>query len=330
MSAGGCWATAGWSRRRPIMSLALLGFALLVCPTAVASFAADDSAALIADRAAIERVYHNHRTGTKPAFEQAMPRESLERLVKADAHKEAVLQRVYGVAITPEMVAAEVRRIDATTRAPEVLAELKAALGGDPERFARTVARPIVVERTLRARFENDDALHAPQRKAAEELRAQLLAAAAGDRVDLLRSAKTGSVNEVTWQLTPRPADDSAPKSPGASATPVKGRAASAAYSVEATVQVAQVLGAPEAAGGKPGVEREQKFYFEVLDPELQNVLRAQLGQPGDVSAVIETPGAFLVFVAKAKTPAELSVSSFNLPKRSYEEWLAQQSRDKT
>ena len=303
MSAGGCWATAGWSRRRPIMSLALLGFALLVCPTAVASFAADDSAALIADRAAIERVYHNHRTGTKPAFEQAMPRESLERLVKADAHKEAVLQRVYGVAITPEMVAAEVRRIDATTRAPEVLAELKAALGGDPERFARTVARPIVVERTLRARFENDDALHAPQRKAAEELRAQLLAAAAGDRVDLLRSAKTGSVNEVTWQLTPRPADDAPSKAPAMAATP---------------------------AGGKPGVEREQKFYFEVLDPELQNVLRAQLRQPGDVSAVIETPTVFLLFVAKTKTPVELSVSSFNLPKRSYEEWLEQQSRDKT
>ena len=312
------------------MPLVLFGLVLWISPAASASLAADDFAALIADRAAVERVYHVHRTGTKPAFEQAMPRELLQKLVQAEVEKETVLQRVYGVTITPEMVAVEVRRIDTTTRAPEMLAELKAALGGDPERFARTVARPIVVERTLRARFENDDVLHAPQRKAAEELRVQLLAAAAGARVELLKASKSGSINEVTWQLTPRPADDSAPKSPGASATPVKGRAASAAYSVEATVQVAQVLGAPEAAGGKPGVEREQKFYFEDLDPELQNVLRAQLGQPGDVSAVIETPTAFLLFVAKAKTPVELSVASFNLPKRSYEEWLAQQSRDKT
>jgi hypothetical protein len=310
--------------------LVLFGLVLWISPAASASLAADDFAALIADRAAVERVYYDHRTGTKPAFEQAMPRELLQKLVQAEVEKETVLQRVYGVTITPEMVAVEVRRIDTTTRAPEMLAELKAALGGDPERFARTVARPIVVERTLRARFENDDVLHAPQRKAAEELRVQLLAAAAGARVELLKASKSGSINEVTWQLTPRPADDSAPKSPGASATPVKGRAASAAYSVEATVQVAQVLGAPEAAGGKPGVEREQKFYFEDLDPELQNVLRAQLGQPGDVSAVIETPTAFLLFVAKAKTPVELSVASFNLPKRSYEEWLAQQSRDKT
>jgi hypothetical protein len=290
----------------------------------------DDLAAVCVDRAAIERVYHDHRTGTKPAFEQAMPRELLEKLVQAEAHKEAVLQRVYGVTIMPEMVATEVRRIDTTTRAPEMLAELKAALGGDPARFARTVARPIVVERILRTRFESDDALHAPQRKVAEELRAQLLSAAAGARAELLKASKSGSINEVTWQLTPRPADDAPSKAPAMAATPVKGSATSAAYSVEATVQVAQVLGAPGSAGGKPGVEREQKFYFEDLEPELQNVLRAQLRQPGDVSAVIETPGAFLVFVAKAKTPVELSVASFNLPKRSYEEWLAQQAQDKT
>lgn len=330
MSAGGCWATAGWSRRRPIMSLALLGFALLVCPIAVAALAADHLAELIADRAAIERVYHDHRTGTKPAFEQAMPRELLEKLVLAEAHKEAVLQHVYGVAITPEMVAAEVRRIDATTRAPEMLAELKAALGGDPARFARTVARPIVVERILRARFENDDALHAPQRKVAEELRAQLLAAAPAVRVELLKATKEGLTHEVTWQLTPRPNEDALAKSATPPAAPTKGSATSATYSVEATVQVAQVLGAPESAGGNSGVEREQKFYFEDLEPELQNVLRVQLGQPGAISAVIETPTAFLVFVAKAKTPVELSVASFNLPKRSYEEWLEQQPRDKT
>src|SRR5216684_4210992 len=50
---------------------------------------------------------------------------------------------------SPARPDAEAERINATTRAPEVLAELKAALGNDPARFARTVARPIVVERTL-------------------------------------------------------------------------------------------------------------------------------------------------------------------------------------
>ena len=61
---------------------------------------ADDFAARCANRAAIERVYHVHRVGTKQPFEQAMPQEMIERLVRQDEHKESVLRRVYGVEIT--------------------------------------------------------------------------------------------------------------------------------------------------------------------------------------------------------------------------------------
>src|SRR5882672_8965700 len=136
---------------------------------------AEDFSALCADRAAIERVYHNHRLGEKPPFEKAMPPTLLEQLVKQDAHKEAVLKRVYGVEITPTVLDAEVQRINATTRAPEMLAELKAALGNETNRFARTVAKPIVVERLLRERFENDDNLHVSQRRQAEKVRNALL-----------------------------------------------------------------------------------------------------------------------------------------------------------
>lgn len=46
---------------------------------------------------------------------------------------------------------------------------------------------------------------------------------------------------------------------------------------------------------------KETKFYFADLPGELQKVLRVQLRQPGDVSAVIETPGGFLLYVAKEK-----------------------------
>ena len=72
----------------------------------------EDFAALCADRTAVERVYYNHRTGTKPPFEQALPRATLERFVRDDLKKEAVLARTYSVNITDEMVAAEVRRIE--------------------------------------------------------------------------------------------------------------------------------------------------------------------------------------------------------------------------
>ena len=181
------------SETRAASNMALAAALLLL----VGRGAGGDFAAQCADRTAIERVYHEHRTGTKPPFEQAMPRELIEQLTRQDRHKEAVLGKVYGVEITPAMVEAEVRRIDATTRAPEMLAEIKHALGDDPARFARAMARPIVVERELRRRFDNDDALHAAQRREAEQAREKLLA----------KQAVEG-MQEVTWQLTPRPEDD--------------------------------------------------------------------------------------------------------------------------
>ena len=48
---------------------------------------------LVLNRAAVERVYHNHRLGEKPPFEKVMPRETVARLVRQDIHKEAVLEK---------------------------------------------------------------------------------------------------------------------------------------------------------------------------------------------------------------------------------------------
>ncbi len=55
-------------------------------------------------------------------------------------------------------------------------------------------------------------------------------------------------------------------------------------------------------------------------------MLRVQLRQPGDVSAVIETPGGFLLYVAMAKTDTALSVACLSVPKRGYEQWLSEQA----
>jgi len=297
------------------------GLALVAVVALAATARAEDFAGLCADRTALEHVYYGHRLGQKPPFEQASPPALIAQLVAADLHKEAVLRKVYGVDVTPAMVDAEVRRIDATTRAPEVLAEIKHTLGDDPARFARTMARPIVVERTLRARFENDDALHAAQRAVAAQVRTKLLAAPkVASTADLQRDLTGTQVTETTWQLTPRPAE-AAPAAPAAATTPTKASARSGAYSNEATAQIAQVL-SPAPANA------EQKFYFEDLDPELQKVLLAQLRKPGDVSAVIETPGGFLVFLNHEKTASVLRVTALSFPKRSYEAWLAQQPED--
>ncbi|HVM46767.1 MAG TPA: hypothetical protein VMU04_02020 [Candidatus Acidoferrum sp.] len=302
---------------------------LLACSAA----RADNLPALVQDRAAIERVYYNHRLGQKPPFQQALPPATLDNLVRLDVKKEAVL-RTYGVTVTPALLDAEVQRINTTTRAPEMLAEIKAALGNDPARFAQAFAKPFLVERLLRDKFDNDEALHAAQRQQAEAVRSRLLQAGgakpegrdpkgegglnsevrspnsevvASNRVAVLKASPGGQVTETTWQLGARPAETNAP---AAEELEIKQRFGPSA----------QLLSSPRGAG------RDHKQYFQDLPPELQQVLRLQLRQAGDVSAVIETPGGFLLYVAEEKTDAALTVACLSLPKRSYEQWLAEQA----
>ena len=286
--------------------------ALLLLPLCSLALA-DDFASLRADRAAIERIYYNHRLGEKPPFEQALPPATLENLVRQDLRKAATLKRAYDIAVTPAMLNAEVQRINTTTRAPEMLAEIKAALGNDTNRFARAMAKPILVERRLREKFDNDDALHAPQRRQVEQTRNELLAAKTNSAdceklLALLKRNHSNAVTETTWQLAARPAETNA----------------SSADEIEIKKRFgpdAQILSSPRAT------EQERKFYFEDLAGEMQRVLRAQLLRAGDVSAVIEMPGGFLLYVAQVKTDSVLSVAGLSLPKRSYEQWLAEQNQ---
>jgi hypothetical protein len=223
-----------------------------------------------------------------------------------------------------------------------MLAEINAALNNDPVRFANIFAKPILVERLLREKFDNDDALHAPQRREMERVRGQLLAAGSsrdneaptekseirnpkseihqsllisaatnglvGKRVAILKNSPAGSFSETVWQLGARPAETNA----------------LAADEVEIKKRFgpnAQLLSRPPDADGK-----DVKAYFADLPGELQNVLRAQLRQPSAVSAVIETPGGFLLYVAEDKTDSVLGVAGLSLPKRSYEQWLAERN----
>jgi hypothetical protein len=129
-------------------------------------------------------------------------------------------------------------------------------------------------------------------------------------RVAALRQTHSNEVSETTWQL---------------GACPEEKPAAGTADELEIKQRFgpnAQILSSPHAGG------KDRKFYFDDLPAELQKVLRVQLRQAGDVSAVIETPGGFLVYVCKEKTGETLSVATLSLPKRNYEQWLAQQERD--
>jgi len=126
-------------------------------------------------------------------------------------------------------------------------------------------------------------------------------------RVALLKAGHSNEVSETTWQLGTRPAETNAP----------------AAEELEIKQRFgpnAQLLSSPR------GAERDRKQYFADLPSELQRVLRVQLRQPGDVSAVIEAPSGFLLFVAKETTDTALTVACLSLPKRGYEQWLSEQT----
>ena len=79
------------------------------------------------------------------------------------------------------------------------------------------------------------------------------------------------------------------------------------------------MLGAP--------VERDTNFYFEDVDSERARVVKAQLREAGDTSAVIETNSGFIVFQAKEITDEIMTVISVSIAKRSYEIWLKEQNR---
>lgn len=285
-----------------ILLLALLG-ALSLC--------ADDLSDLCADRAAVERVYYNHRTGTKPPFEQVLPAPAIEKLVRHELLKESVLKQRYGVEITPAIVDDEVRRINTTTRAPAILAEIKHALQDRPERFARTVARPLVVERILRDRFENDAALHASHRRRAELLRTQLLAARLTNAspaalAAILKTTCPALVTDTTWLLEPRPASPHQPTTP-------------------TDIEIKQRFGPGATLLSPSTAEKDRQSYFSDLPPALQSTLRAQLRRPGDVTAVIELPDTFLLYVCTTNDNRRLAVAGLSLLKTGFEQWLSSQ-----
>lgn len=298
----------GWrkpaSLRRGVLALALQ------LTVAHAVGAPDDFTVLCADRMAVEQVYYHHRLGNQPPFEQVLPPAAIQRLVRQDLQKEALLKKIYHEEITSTQIEAEVRRINATTRAPDVLAELKAALGNDPARFAQTVVKPILVERELRERFEDDDTLHAPQRREAENVRVQLLAAKArGESVTnlliLLRHDRTNEVSETVWQLGARPVETNAPQPD--------------------LIEIQKRFGPNARVLSSSRNPADSKLYFADLPGSLQSVLRAQLRQAGDISAVIETPDGFLLYLCREKSSQTLDAAALSVAKRGYEAWVDEQ-----
>jgi len=278
---------SGVALRFPPHYMTCAVFAALLLTFALPAFAASVGE-LVDDRLAVERVYYAKQVGAKAPFEQAVSRSVIERRVQQELLKERVLKHVYRLEITPKLVAEEVARIERSTMAGDMLAQIKLSLANNPERFARSVAKPLVVDRVLRARFEADAAQQAGKRQAAEALRSELLAAKAEERAALLKGRS--DVREVTWQLGAKP----------------KATALASARQAQ--------LGA-------------EKQYFSDLHADMQKVLAAQLQKPGDVSAVFGADSHFAIYIATSRTAETLTVQAVEMPQLTFDDWLTAQAR---
>jgi N-acetylneuraminic acid mutarotase len=128
----------------------------------------------VARQRAIEEVYWRHKiwpaenARPKPSLDEVMPAAAIRARVEDALRASTALEVEYGRPITREQLEAEMERMAARTRQPELLRELWAALDDDPYLVAECLARPVLAERLLRNWYAYDARRHAETRAKAE------------------------------------------------------------------------------------------------------------------------------------------------------------------
>src|SRR5262245_3588377 len=116
----------------------------------------------VAAQRRIEQVYWEHRIwpsvnpGTKPALDEVLPDSALRAKVEEALRQSAALGEVWGRPVTSVALQAELNRMAAGTRDPEMLRELFAVLDDDPFVIAETLARQSLVDRLARRWYAAD------------------------------------------------------------------------------------------------------------------------------------------------------------------------------
>jgi hypothetical protein len=154
----------------------------------------------VAAQRAIEQVYWNHRIwpkenpGPKPALSAVLPDDALRAKVEDTLRKSNALEQYWRRPITAEQLQAEMNRMAAHTRNPQVLKELFATLGNDPFLIAETLARQILADRLIHDWYSNDERFHGDLKKKAEA------ALAACPDVACMKSLGA-DYRETSWRL---------------------------------------------------------------------------------------------------------------------------------
>lgn len=236
----------------------------------------------------VEQARYAFVIGNTQPLDELYPRSVFEARVAREAAEEEVLKRVFGMVVTPALLAEEFARIEKTTRAPDQWEAIKKALGHDRRLIEETFCRPPLVQRALRARFAFDRSIHAQPHQKARHARASLLAGRAVPGASILR-----------LQRKPEPAQD-------------KDRMMAAARA-EATGP--RVL--------RPAAERDPNAPIPI-DPEIAAVLEKELTRPGDVTTILEERDQFSVFKLVEADKETWKVTAVRFPKVDFDVWFAE------
>jgi hypothetical protein len=160
----------------------------------------------LACRTAIERVYHSHRENA-PAFDQVYTADVMQKRVAEELLRERILAEVFNVQISDGELSAELDRIHQSTQAPDVLAELEAALGNDDARIKACLVKPLLVDRFLRDAYANNTAIHQATYDEANRMRERVLSG------ESMKAVGGERYSEVIYDANARPMGE--PPAPG-------------------------------------------------------------------------------------------------------------------
>ena len=154
----------------------------------------------VAAQRAVEQVYWNHRSwpkenpAPKPPLASVMSDEAIRAKVDEYLRKSNALARWWQHPITTDQLQAELDRMAAKTRDPELLRELQRALGDDPFVIAQTLGRQTLVDRLIRSWYSSEARFHAATKANAEA------ALAACASVECMKSMGA-EFRSTTWKL---------------------------------------------------------------------------------------------------------------------------------
>ena len=154
----------------------------------------------VAYQRTIEDVYWRHRIwpkerlDTKPSLDAVMSQAQLRKKVADYLRESGELEDYWQRPITAEDLQAEMDRMAANTKQPEVLRELFDALGNDPFLIAECLARPVLAERMITGS-------HVTQTKTEQSRRNIVAAATVNYTLPTISDGVTGCIDD-TWTAT--------------------------------------------------------------------------------------------------------------------------------